>query len=175
MAVLSNFAIEHQSQDQWCWAAICISVFRFFNDQRWPTQCALVNDTFRDVLAGDDCCQDGTSVDCDRSWDVGLVLFNNGHMVLPQIEGPMDFGALTLEIVNNQSPVVIRVQFDDGVTDHFVAIVGCAADTDGKQIIQIADPSCAAGNFSKFEFDNFPGNYRPGTTWVNSYRTKTGG
>jgi hypothetical protein len=174
MTVLSNFAIEQQNHDQWCWAAVCISVFRFFNDQRWKTQCALVNDTFNDVLAGNDCCQNGASDDCDRAWDIGLVLFNKGHMVLPQVSGPMDFDALTHEISNNRSPVVIRVQFDDGVTDHFVAIVGCALDQDGRQIIQVADPSGAAGNCSTLEFENFPENYRPGTTWVNCYRTKTG-
>lgn len=170
MAVLSNFSIQQQAQTEWCWAAVSVSVFLFFNDQRWPDQCKLVNDIFSAVLLGD-CCQDGTTDECNLGWDIQQVLYAKGHLA-GQDSSPVGFDILTREVAVNKAPVVVRVEFDDGLTDHFIAIVGCDSDSSGAQFVLVADPGGANGNTSSYPFDNFPDNYRAGATWTNTYRTK---
>ena len=171
MANLSNFVMAPQAQTQWCWAAVSVSVFRFFNDLRWPDQCKLVNDVFSGILAGEDCCQGGDSEDCDIGWDIAQVLRSKGHLA-ERMDNPVGFDVLSRELDINGAPVVIRVEFDDGLSDHFMAIVGCSVDASGERIVQIADPGCANGNYSIHEFDDFPSNYRPGMVWRNTYCTK---
>lgn len=170
MAVLSKFAIEQQAQNQWCWAAVSLSVFRYFNNQTFATQCALVNSVF---TPPEDCCQAGSGNDCDQSWDISEVLAQYGFLAA-EVGGPLDFATLQQQIETAQAPVVIRVQFDDGMTDHFMAIVGCAVDAQGNQIVYVADPSQAAGNSCQYELAGFPENYRPGCAWVNTYQTQGG-
>lgn len=172
MAIVDNFTIEEQNQSQWCWAAVSVCVFRHFNDLRWPQQCDLVNDVFRDTLFGEDCCQGGSVEDCDRSNDIGQVMALRGHLAL-RFDSGVSFDQLMQQIAQEQAPVVLRVQFSDGITDHFIAVIGCAIDEDGEQHIQIADPSVASGNISTYEWKAFPENYSPGSSWMNTYFTKS--
>jgi hypothetical protein len=111
MAVLSGFVMTPQAQKNWCWAAVSVSVFRFFNDLRWPDQCTLVNSIFSDTLLGEDCCQNGATDDCDLGWDISEVLGPNGHLT-GQVNASVPFAVLNQEIAVNKAPVVIRVQFD---------------------------------------------------------------
>ena len=171
MANVSNFVMMPQTQTQWCWAAVSVSVFHFFNDLRWPDQCKLVNDVFRGILEGEDCCQNGDSNACNIGWDIAPVLRSRGHLA-ERIDNPVTFDVLSRELDVNEAPVVIRVEFDDGLSDHFMAIVGCLVDASGARIVHVADPGRAIGNYSIHEFDTFPSNYRPGMVWRNTYCTK---
>jgi hypothetical protein len=171
MPNLSSFVMEQQAQTQWCWAAVSVCVFRYFNDNQWPKQCDLVNDVFAPILGGDDCCQNGASGHCNMDWDISEVIVPRGHSDGPT-GGPVDFDTLTQQLQNNQAPVVIRLVFGDEVTGHVVAAIGCAVDAGGTQTIKIADPSGATGNYKYLEFANFPDNCYSGSAWADTFFTK---
>lgn len=38
-----NFAMQHQAQDQWCWAATSVSIAAFYEPNTSWTQCSMTN------------------------------------------------------------------------------------------------------------------------------------
>jgi papain like cysteine protease AvrRpt2 len=163
-------SIEQQQQNQWCWAAIALSICRFCNDQRWQQQCELVNKILKPILGGDDCCQDGTSDNCNISWSLSDVLNTTGHLAQPA-QAVVLFENLQREIDVRQKPVAIRIVFSDLVTRHFIVVVGCSQSTDGTQWVKVADPSQPKGNVTSLEYASLQNGYRPGATWDESYFT----
>jgi hypothetical protein len=164
------FSIEHQKQDQWCWAAVAISICHFYKDQTWQEQCDLVNDIFAPIRGDTDCCQSGSSLPCNMSWTLSVVL-NDAQHLAPPIRGVASFDDLMQEIEVGQRPVAVRIMFSDLITAHFMVLVGCAQTPDGKQWIKVADPTLAAGNLATIEYAALLNDYRPGATWDESYFT----
>jgi Papain-like cysteine protease AvrRpt2 len=162
------FSIEHQQQDQWCWAAVAISVCHHYNDQRWQQQCDLVNKIFAPIRGSDDCCQDGTSDNCNIPWSLSDALNTTGHLVQP-VQGVVSFEDLRQEIEVRQRPVAIRITFSDLIAHHFVVIAGCMQTANGKQWVRVADPSQLTGDATSIEYASLLNDYRPGATWDESY------
>ena len=170
MPDIASFSIEQQKQDQWCWAAVTIAICEFYGDQTWQQQCDVVNDTFAAIRGGVDCCQNGSTLPCNMSWTLSVVLNTANHLNGPT-RGIVEFDDLMQEIEVGQRPVAIRIMFSDLSTAHFVVLVGCAQTPDGKQWLKVADPSLATGNVTTIEYSALPSNYRPGATWDESYFT----
>jgi Papain-like cysteine protease AvrRpt2 len=163
-----TFSIEHQDQDQWCWAAVTISICRFYKDQRWQHQCNLVNEILSSILGGVDCCEDGASDNCNISFSLSDVLNTTGHLV-QLVQGVVSFEDLNQEIEVRQRPLAIRIVFSDFITRHFIVVVGCMQTPDGKQWVKVADPSQSTGNTTSIEYTSLLNDYRPGATWDQSY------
>jgi Papain-like cysteine protease AvrRpt2 len=167
MAVL-DFRIEHQAQDQWCWAAVAASICRFYEDETVQTECGLAN---RFLSPGTDCCRDGKSDDCNIPFALDLVLNQLQHLVQPP-RGVVAVEDLSREITVNQRPVALRIMFSDGFTAHFVVIIGCATEESGAQVVKVANPSDATGSVTSIEYSALVSDYRPGATWDQTYFTK---
>jgi Papain-like cysteine protease AvrRpt2 len=163
-----NFDIQKQEKTQWCWAAVTSSICGFYQDTNAPTQCALANQF---LGAGEDCCQTDASDLCDVSFPVDIALNSLGHMVQPTL-GVVSFEDLNSEITENQRPVVARITFSDFPASHFVVVIGCGINANGAQMLKIADPSVAVGNFASIEYSAFKNNYKPSATWDRTYFTK---
>jgi hypothetical protein len=162
-----NFQIQHQSKDQWCWAAVASSICGFYRDQTVPTQCALAKQF---LAVTEDCCQPDASDSCNVPFALDIVLNQLGHLVLPP-HGIVSFEDLNSEISDNEQPVVARIMFSDFVTAHFVVVIGCAIDGNGVQVLKIADPSEVAGHITSIGYSAFTNDYRPGATWDQTYFT----
>jgi hypothetical protein len=167
---LASFSLEHQQQDQWCWAAVTLGICGFYGDQTWQQQCDVVNDIFAAIRGSVDCCQNGRTLPCNMSWTLSVVLNSANHLNTP-IRGVVTFADLMQEIEVGHRPVAIRIMFSDLVTAHFIVLVGCAQTADGKQWVKIADPSLATGSVTTIEYSALTNNYRPGSTWDESYFT----
>lgn len=165
-----TFSIEQQKQDQWCWAAVALSICRFYSDHHWRGQCDLVNDIFSDIRGNSDCCQNGDTFPCNMTWSLRDVLSTSHHLALP-VRGIVSFGGLMQEIEVGQRPVAARIMFSDLNTAHYIVLVGCAQTLDGKQWVKVADPSMATGNTTSIEYSTILANYRPGAIWDESYFT----
>jgi hypothetical protein len=165
-----HFSIEHQKQDQWCWAAVALGICHFYDDETWQQQCDLVNDTFAPIRGSTDCCQNGSTLPCNMSWTLSVVLNTAGHLAMP-VRGVVAFADLMQEIEVGQRPVAARITFADLVTAHFVVLTGCAQTQDGKQWVKVADPSLATGNITTIEYTALLNDYRPQATWDESYFT----
>ena len=166
----ASFSIEHQKQDQWCWAAVTLAICQLYGDDTWQEQCEVVNDIFAPIRGGVDCCQNGGTLPCNMSWTLSVVL-NTANHLNPPIRRVVSFADLMQEIEVSQRPVAIRIMFSDLVTAHFIVLVGCAQTQDGRQWVKVADPSLATGNITTIEYSTLPNNYRPGATWDESYFT----
>jgi hypothetical protein len=163
-----NFQIQQQSKDQWCWAAVTSSICGFYKDNDAPAQCALAS---RFLGVSEDCCQPDASDDCNVPFPVDLVLNKLGHLVLP-VRGVVSFDELNSAISDNQQPVVARITFSDLPTSHFVVVVGCDIDSEGTQVLKIADPSVATGQTVTIGYSAFKNDYRPNATWDKTYFTQ---
>jgi hypothetical protein len=163
-----SFSIEHQQHDQWCWAAVAISICRFCNVARWSEQCDLVNEIFAAVRGGDVCCQDGDSDNCNVPWSLSDVLNTAGLLSQPT-QGVVSFDDLSQQIEGRGKPVALRVIFADLMTRHFIVVVGCSKTDDGQQWVRVADPSWATGNSTSIEYADLLSSYRENAAWDESY------
>jgi len=160
--------MEQQEQDQWCWAAVTISICRFYRDQKWQHQCDLVNQVLAPILGGIDCSQDGASDSCNIPFSLSDALNTTGHLA-QAVPGVVSFEDLTQEIDVRQRPLATRIVFADFITRHFIVVIGCMQTPDGKQWVKVADPSLSSGNVTSIEYASLLNDYRPGATWDQSY------
>jgi hypothetical protein len=167
---IGSFSVEHQEQDQWCWAAAALAICHFYGDQTWQQQCDLVNDIFSPIRGSTDCCQNGSTLPCNMSWTLSVVL-NTANRLAQPIRGIVFFADLVQEIEVGQRPVALRMTFADLNTAHFIVLAGCAETADGRQWVKVADPSNATGIIATIEYTTLINDYRPGATWDESYFT----
>lgn len=153
--------MEHQEQDQWCWAAVAVSVGNFYDEDRDLEQCAVVNDSFD----REDCCGDVVPSACNQPNLIEDVIRDLGN--LDQYYGEdIDFDAVTGEI-DAGSPVVVGIDWGDD-SGHYVAIDGYSVGATG-DLINVKDPWDGGGIFI---FDDFPASINADATWDETCTTK---
>jgi len=162
------FRIQHQEQDQWCWAAVTASVCVFYEDAAHQQQCGLANHFLETVRGGTDCCSDGSSDDCNVPFGLADALRELGRLN-PPVRGPLTFQDLGQQIEANR-PIGVRIQLAD-FSAHFIVVTACEETSDGRQWVKIADPGGVAGNVVTLEYEELVSNFRPGATWDESYLT----
>jgi hypothetical protein len=146
-------AVDHQEQDNWCWAAVAAGVSRFFSQP--ITQCQVASHTL-----GDACCNNPHP--CDQPWQLDAALDAVGHyrtwaqrtLSLGQIAGEIDDGR----------PLGARIQWYEG-GGHFVVIDGYDAEAN---VIVVRDPG--DGGKHIMDIDEFTTAYRDGAgRWTHTY------
>jgi len=151
--------LQRQQEDEWCWAAVAVSVDQYFNDASARTQCDLVSD-----VLGVKCC--GDSDDCDKPNDLEKALGNK--IGVGKLREPVQNRALEFAEIRDQLaqgfPVCVRIEWPDG-GGHFVVIDG--ADTvGGVQAVHIQDPLHDATTIS---YRDFLTRYRLVGRWTDTY------
>lgn len=164
------FVIDHQMQDQWCWAAVALSICRFFKDQRWQQQCDVVNEIFGPIRGDTDCCTDGASSTCNMPWALDIVLNTAGHLLQP-VRGIVTFDEVKQQVLVQKRPFAARIMLADLMTAHFVVVIGCDEAGDGRQWVKVADPGGSTGNTNTIEYSALLNDYMPGASWDQSYFT----
>ncbi|WP_018261982.1 papain-like cysteine protease family protein [Methylobacterium sp. WSM2598] len=157
-----SFGIEQQEQDNWCWAAVGVSIEHFYAGARRRTQCALACT----ALGRQDCCADGGSdtTKCDKPWYLDRVLKIVGHLEDTTAQ-PLTFAQVQARI-DAGSVVGCRIGWYGG-GGHFVAVIGYLTQ-DGRTYLDIADPIWME---TQVAYDEFPSLYRSGGDWTHSYLT----
>jgi len=162
-----NFQMQHQEQDNWCWAATSCSVERFYNQVSTWTQCKIANS----ALVRNDCCGAGAGGPCNQGWYLDRVLqlvghmnvFSNGVINPDQIDGEMGQGR----------PVGIRTAWAGGGA-HFLALRGRYTLWDANQQayinwVSVSDPWYGD---SEVLYSTFLNSYQGSGTWAQTYTTK---
>jgi Papain-like cysteine protease AvrRpt2 len=160
---LANFAVPHQQQVNWCWAAVTLGVESFFNPATTSTQCDIANV----ALGRRDCCPARTGNPCDRTWYLDRTLINVGHLA-SQSPTPSDFGTVRNQIAA-KVPLCCRIGWagpEDG--GHFVALSGWSIDDNGTQYVDVNDPFY---DFNQPTFADFCSSYQTSGSWTDSYFT----
>jgi hypothetical protein len=117
-----DFDGEWQQQTQWCWAAACASISRYYQDVlhngREKPQCEIVQQVigFRDR----DCCADPGACNVQGPMDAGLVCVGHFRRLT---DGPVPLSEIRTELQAGR-PVGVRVILANGA-EHIVVIFGC--------------------------------------------------
>lgn len=156
---LRGFAVESQSQSEWCWAAVSRSIAVFFGTLTW-TQCQIASAE----LSLPCCTSPSSSTTCNVPWYMDAALSRVGHF--DRWTGtPEPLATIQSEIAGDR-PLGARVAWAGGGA-HFIAIGGWLMDIAGQAFLDIHDPFYGESQVSLQAFNH---SYRsPGDTWTHSY------
>lgn len=152
------FTMEAQSQTEWCWAAVTVSVSMFYSTMSTWSQCSLVNDQ----LGQTTCCANGSTTQCNQPYYLDLSLTRTGNLA-SVTTGTATMAQVQSEIDANR-PLGVRIGWPNG-GGHFVVIDGYSTPND----LDIQDPWYGP---STIDYNTFLTAYQGTGSWTHSYRTK---
>ncbi len=157
------FAIEKQSQDKWCWAAVSASVARYFDPHSPFTQCRVALRVTRKT----DCCGSGREA-CNEPGDLEDALRAVERWKETR-KGVLTFGEIQKQI-DASTPVCVRIGWRGG-GGHFVIIYGYRVLSSGVQQVEVADPFFANSIMSYRQFVNAYGSVEKpgGGQWTHTF------
>ncbi|MBA5635677.1 hypothetical protein H3H37_01245 [Duganella sp. LX20W] len=161
-AVSLPMIIQHQEQDQWCWAAVTTSIASYYQATSAWTQCSLACAE----LGNATCCADGSIAECDKPWFLNLALSRVQHLQ-QRIEGQID-DATIIACLSGGQPIGIRIQWAD-MSGHFIAIVGIRKEQDGTVSLALDDPIYGPSTHGR---SDLAGQYQGAGTWTHTYTTQ---
>jgi hypothetical protein len=155
------FKMQHQEQDEWCWAANAVSAARYLGSNSL-SQCALVNDE----LGRKSCCSHGGSEECNQPYYLEDALSAAGchfrHVGY----------AISADAIGSALSVGTAIEARIGWTDgngrfdgsgHFVAITAIEPMT---SMLQVADPWYRTSSIAR---DDFARAYKTVGVWTDTY------
>jgi hypothetical protein len=160
-----NFAMQHQCQDFWCWAATSVSVSVYYDPRAGWTQCAMVN-AERELTT---CCEDGATRACDAPNKLSTPL-RRADVLDRMHKGAVDYDVIRREIDAGR-PVGLRVEWSEtnGTSKgHFIVIEGYQSS--GDERVAVEDPQ--AGSFDLPFTTLTEGLYQGTGSWTHTYFTR---
>ncbi|SOD03873.1 Papain-like cysteine protease AvrRpt2 [bacterium JGI 053] len=153
--------MEQQLHSRWCWAAVAVSVARFYDAGTSWTQCRLADME----LGRSDCCGAGGKGPCNVAGFLHTSLARVGHLDY-WTGAAASFATVRVE-VDQGNPFCARIAWNQGGA-HFVAIFGYTEGgvTADAGLVSVADPWY--GN-SDVAYTEFRERYRGSGTWTHSY------
>jgi hypothetical protein len=173
--VVTGFAMQTQEQDQWCWAAVAVSVALKYDAATPWTQCSLASALYSGQGNPLDCC--GADCDaCNLPQSLSQVFGVTHNMNGAAIGHAIALAAMEGEIRADR-PVAVRIGWPpDNSSGHFVAICGVSRGDDGTVYVDVGDPSsddAATDNLKHMSLSEFSGNYGlVGGSWTWTYLTR---
>jgi hypothetical protein len=155
------FTMQHQQQDQWCWAAVSVSVSHYYTPWSTWTQCGMVNAE----LGQTTCCTNGSSPACNQPNVLDAPLRRAGvldHMTSTDA----GIGDISAEIGAGR-PVCWRIGWSGG-GGHFAVIEGYRLLPDAW--VAVDDPWYGASDLPLTTLTT--GGYQGTGDWTHTYFTK---
>lgn len=160
---LLPFSIQHQQQKEWCWAAVAVSVNKYYNPESSWIQCKLVNQ----LLGQSTCCEKGGSSSCNKPYYLNRALDAVGNLLRWE-----KIRASFTEVKNQidaSRPLCARIGWTGGGgRGHFVVSKGYI-DTSSTQYLFISDPWFGP---SIVKYSSFLSSYKGRGAWTTTYWTK---
>ena len=155
------FLMEKQKQSEWCWAAVALSIERYFSPYSVWGQCGIAAQVLPDAK---DSCDYPQNHDKPAQLEVALAAVSR---LKETRKGAMKFEDLQREL-DAGSPVCVRIKWTgDGA--HFVVLTGYRVSASNLRVVDIADPLYPD---STRAFDDFPSTYQGGGEWTDSFLVK---
>jgi hypothetical protein len=167
-----SFKVQRQEKSEWCWAAVSVSVNRFFRPDSKHTQCAIAG-----TALGLSCCDGAQPVpsdSCNAPHALHPVLGRFHLLAADPIVNPLTFNQVRTEIDAGR-PVCVLIKWLDNkgqVTDrgHFIALDGYRVTPAQKMFVSITDPFYGSSETAFDHFVNGKGGYRDGRgVWFASF------
>jgi hypothetical protein len=160
MGELNNVAMEHQHEDQWCWAAVTQAVCQCFGDN------ASQEDIVSRTVSNPNCAAGPDS--CDSPSPLRFALQTMGP--LDSINPVMSFADEQQQIDVLARPLAVGIEFSgpSGTTGHYVLIKGF--DTVGDiSHVTVLDPAPDNGPESHLAYDGLRSGLTLGGPWTQSF------
>jgi transposase-like protein len=142
------FSIQQQQQDQWCWAAVAVSINWYYDSHSSWTQCIMANFEFDQHT----CCNDGSTSACNRPHLIWTAMNDTGNLADGSpISGAASYDSITNEI-DNCRPIGMGFSWEETAHPstkgaHAVVISGYSSGT-----LYLLDPQGQTGNY--FDYDD---------------------
>ena len=167
-----SLKVQRQERTEWCWAAVSVSVARFFRPNSTHTQCDIAGSVLNLP-----CCngtQTAPSDSCNTPHALHPVLGRYHLLADLPIVKPLAFDQVRTEIDAGR-PVCVLIKWLDNqghVTDrgHFIALNGYRVTPAQKQFVSVTDPMYGASEIAFNQFISDKGGYRDGRgVWFASF------
>jgi hypothetical protein len=159
----SVFSIQTQQQIEWCWAAVAVSIDKYFNPASIATQCQVASD-----VTGGGCCGPAANGNVCNQPEKLQDALRSVNRFRTDYTHSLKFPEVKQEIDDGR-PVAARIQWASGAKGtgegHFVVIDGYRI-LSGASHLHVSDPlnpSCWV------DFDEFTDNYQGEGTWDASF------
>lgn len=159
------FSMQTQVKEQWCWAAVSVSVAKFYDAQSQVTQCELVSEEFQP----NNCCANPGSDACNQPWYLEFGL-SRVKKLASKLESTIAFADVRSEL-EGERPIGCWIRWPDG-TGHFVVLNGYATDFGSSppaELVSVQDPKYGP---SDYDYLKFAVSYRKTGTWMFTYFTQ---
>lgn len=148
--------MQTQQEDEWCWAAVSVSVDHYFNAQSTKTQCQVV----QAVLQNAGCCGNPDTCDDPARLQDALTNVQRLNQILLR---PLSFSEIQAQL-NADLPVCARIAWPNGGA-HFVAVDGWSGSEANPQV-HVADPLFPSATHGYIEFVSA---YRGNGQWTATF------
>jgi hypothetical protein len=152
-----QFQIETQEKSEWCWAAVAVSIDKYFDSKSPLKQC----DIAKRVLGNDKCCNGGD--DCNKAMTL-IGALNSIKRLSSTLTSPLSFELVRRELDAGR-PVCARIKWNGGGA-HFVVITGYEILPSGARHVDVADPHSPD---TTVDYDDLRNAYYGDGTWVDTY------
>lgn len=165
-----RFELQKQQQDNWCWAAVTAGLLGFFDTDRAPTQCEVVQECFSRTKGYEDargCCRDGTCKVCDRTFKLVDALDLMG-LLSARCNYPLSLDEIRAEIECG-APVAVRIGWRGG-GGHFVVITAVGPEDPERRDqtwLRVADPKDTGASYISYRALKF--RYKGQGRWTHTY------
>lgn len=170
---VSGFAMEKQGQDNWCWAAVAVSVARKYNSASAWTQCRLATAFYAQHGHNKNCCSNG--LDCSQPQALSQVFAITGNLAGQAMAHTVPFNDLVREIDAGR-PVCVRIGWPTSPpSGHFIAITGYRVTESGGVFVEAQDPVNPPGSIKEMPFAVLVSDYGAATddgAWTHTYLTR---
>lgn len=151
--------MEKQRQSEWCWAAVALSIERYFSPYSLWGQCGIAAQVLkRDTTA---CCEKPQNHNEPAPLEAALGAVQR---LSKTSRGPLDFKQVCNELDAGR-PVCLRIKWT-GEGAHFVVLTGYKVSAAGFRTVDVADPLYPD---STRAFDGFPTTYQGGGEWTDTF------
>lgn len=168
-----SLKVQRQEKSEWCWAAVSVSIDRFFRPASTHTQCDVAGSVLN--LSCCDGAGPSQSDSCNTPHALNPVLGRLHLLAAEPILTPLAFDQVRAELDGGR-PLCALIKWLDNqgqVTDrgHFIALNGYRVTPGGKVFVSITDPMYGASEIDFGQFSDPKGGYRDGRgVWFASFR-----
>jgi Papain-like cysteine protease AvrRpt2 len=157
-----NFAMQHQEQTEWCWAATSVSVAAHYEPRSRWSQCRMVN-----AEKGlETCCREGAGESCNQPNVLDGPL-RRAEVLDHKEAAPASFEAVRGEIDAGR-PLAWRIGWEGG-GGHFAVIEGYQRF--GEPWVAVEDPWWGSSDVAVSTLTG--GSYQGTGRWTHSYFTRS--
>jgi hypothetical protein len=157
-AQLLQLDMRHSLEDNWCWAAVAVSVCAFYSPGSTLSQCQVASSCLNL-----ECCTDAKP--CDVPFDLAAALAESLNLAEQPSQVALSFRDLAAQI-DLGKPVCCHISWDDGRTGHFNALAGYDPTN---QDVDVRDPLYESNTLP---FEKFVNSYRHNGKWDGTYLTR---